>query len=97
MAFVVKIQELNSAADAYSKAATAYETSYTKITKAMNIAEGSWSDQAGESWRQIAAEAEQELQKLKSTLDANKALLAEVARAAGETQAKVTSGIQSIY
>lgn len=97
MAFVVKIQELNSAADSYSSAATAYEASYEKLMSAMKIAEGSWSDQAGESWRQIASEAEIELQKLKSTLDANKALLAEVARAAGETQAKVTSGIQSIY
>lgn len=97
MAFIVKTEELNSAADSYSKASTAYESSYEKIISAMKITEGSWSDQAGEAWRQIAAEAETELQKLKSTLDANSALLAEVARAAGETQTKVTSGIQSIY
>ena len=97
MAFIVKNEELNSAAEKYSSAATAYNESYEKLIAAMKIAESSWSDQAGESWRTIADTAEKELQKLKSTLDANSALLTEVARAAGETQAKVTTGIQNIY
>ena len=97
MAFIVKIEELNSAAEKYAEAAKNYNESYEKLIAAMKIADSSWSDEAGESWRTIADAAENELQKLKITLNANSALFTEVARAAGETQAKVTIGIQNIY
>ena len=97
MAFVVKIEELNNAANDYGTAASDYETAYTNLIEAMKIRESSWSDQAGESWRDITAKANEELAKIQGNLESNKKLLSEVASAASETQSKVTTGINNIY
>ena len=97
MALVVQIEGLESAAKSYSEASKSYDAHYTGIIDAMNIDEASWSDEAGVQWRELTDKAKLELKKIKENLDENSALLAEVARAARETQAKVKQGIDGMY
>ena len=97
MAFIVKIAELNTAAEDYSTAAANYETHSTALLDAMNITDANWSDEAGNQWRTITEKATQELTKIKGNLDRNSKLLSEVATSAAATQEKVTAGIGGIY
>lgn len=97
MAFIVKVAELNTAAQDYSSAATNYDTHSTALLNAMNITDANWSDEAGNQWRAITDKATQELTKIKGNLDSNSKLLSEVASKAAATQEKVTAGIGGIY
>ena len=97
MAFIIKNQQLISAAEEYAKACSNYETAMAKLKTIMQEVTEQWKDEAAEKWQGLVPQTIADLEKIKSNLAYNSSLLKEVAAKASESQSEIRAQINNLY
>lgn len=87
---------LDAAATAYGTAAASYSKALSDVEGKLNSALSLWDDASSATWTEKVKEAKTKMEKVGERMTQNAAVLAEIAKAAGETEGNVKQGISSL-